>query len=116
MNPRELTGCGNRASESFVPARYDETPKTIHTGREVGSVEREMGKLAEAVASAEHTFGRLVDRIKPAILITPPPGKPAQTSAPDAHVCDVAAQIRGLRRQLEMVTEQIAHVSDSVDL
>lgn len=95
--------------------RFDEPQKSA-ADREIGSVDREIGELAEAISSSEHTIKRLVERIRPVLLIQPPSAGAGQTSAPDAQVCDVASQIRTMRRSLEEMTEQVRYITERIDL
>lgn len=94
---------------------FDEPQKST-AEQESGSVDREINELAEAISSSEYAINRLVERIRPVLLIHPPSGEAGQTSAPDAQVCDVASQIRATRRCLEEMTEHVRYITERIDL
>lgn len=86
--------------------------------REQGSVERELGRLSEAVMMLEQAVSAHVSRIAPVILNVPqtPNGNAGKAEPPDPVVCNVAEGTRTLRRRIEEITGALALVTSRVDL
>ena len=103
------------AADASIPPQYSGA-QMVEKDRS-GAVERELGRLNEAIVSLENHLTEHVTRLQPVVLMVPNgSGGAAQASAPDAPVCDVAQAIRAARRRVEELTAQMAFVTSKIDL
>ncbi len=115
MYPDSSNGALSARTTGRPLAYSGEANQKTATEREIGSVERELAKMSEAVMSLESALAAHAGRLEPVMLMTPGPGA-GKDSAPDVAVCGVADRVRTMRRRLEDLTGQLSYLTIHIDL